>query len=83
MASDQSSPSQHAMRNEQLLPLAEALMRLPADQREAIELHHLKGCPLAEVAQQMGRSKGAVAALLFRGLKKLREFLQDREDSES
>ena len=29
------------------------------------------------VAAQLGRSRGAVAALLFRGLKKLRESLKD------
>jgi RNA polymerase sigma-70 factor (ECF subfamily) len=75
LAADQSSPSQHAVRQEQLLALAEALAGLPDDQQRAVELHHLKGRPLAEVAQVLGRSKGAVAALLFRGLKRLRERL--------
>jgi RNA polymerase sigma-70 factor (ECF subfamily) len=79
LAADQSSPSQQAMQHEQLLQLAEALARLPADQRTAVELHHLQGCPLAEVARQLGRSKGAVAALLFRGLKKLRQLLEARD----
>ena len=76
LAADQSSPSEHAMRHEQLVGLTEALARLPEDQRQAVELHHLKGLPLADVAEQLGRSKGAVAALLFRGLKKLRESLK-------
>ena len=79
LAADQSSPSQQAMRNEQLLALAEALARLPADQRQAVELHHLQGFPLAEAARRLDRTKGAVAALLFRGLKKLRELLNDPE----
>ena len=52
---------------------------LPRDQRKAVELHHLKGLPLTVVAEQLGRSKGAVAALLFRGLKKLRELLQHQD----
>jgi RNA polymerase sigma-70 factor (ECF subfamily) len=77
LAADQSSPSQQAMRQEQLLALAGALARLPADQRRAVELHHLQSCPLAEVARQMDRSKGAVAQLLCRGLKKLRELLTE------
>jgi DNA-directed RNA polymerase specialized sigma24 family protein len=38
-------------------------------------LHHLQGRPLAEVAAELGRSKGAVAQLLFRSLKKLRGLL--------
>jgi RNA polymerase sigma-70 factor (ECF subfamily) len=79
LAAEQPSPSQEAMREEQLLALADALARLPADQRQAVELHHLQGCPLAEVARQLGRSKGAVAALLFRGLKRLRQRLADSE----
>jgi RNA polymerase sigma-70 factor, ECF subfamily len=79
LVAEQSSPSQQAVRNEQLLALADALARLPADQREAVELHHLKGRPLTEVARHMGRSKGAVAALLFRGLRKLRELLHELE----
>lgn len=75
LAADQSSPSERAARNEELLALAAALGRLPEEQRQAVELHHLHGLPLADIAEQMGRSKGAVAALLFRGLRKLREML--------
>jgi RNA polymerase sigma-70 factor (ECF subfamily) len=77
LAADQSSPSEKVIRQEQLLCLADALTSLPPDQRQAVELHHLQSCPLADVARQMDRSKGAVAALLFRGLKKLREVLTD------
>lgn len=72
LAADQSSPEERAERNEQLLLLAEALGRLPEDQRHAVEMHHLRGLPVAEVARQMGRSPGAVGALLVRGLKRLR-----------
>jgi RNA polymerase sigma-70 factor (ECF subfamily) len=79
LAADQSSPSEQAMRQERTLALAAALARLPADQRRAIELHHLRGETLADVAWQLGRTKGAVAALLFRGLRKLRELLGDEE----
>lgn len=76
LAADQSSPSEHAMSQEQLLGLANALTRLPDDQRRAVELHHLQGYPLADVAHVMDRSKGAVAALLLRGLKKLRQLME-------
>jgi RNA polymerase sigma-70 factor, ECF subfamily len=79
LAADQSSPSMQAIRHEQLLCLAAALARLPEDQRTAVELHHLRGCPVAEVARLMGRRDGAVGALLVRGLKKLRELLQETE----
>jgi RNA polymerase sigma-70 factor, ECF subfamily len=75
LADDRSSPSQQAMRHEQLVALAEALDALPEDQRQAVELHHLGGGSVAEVADRLGRSKASVAGLLRRGLKALREHL--------
>jgi RNA polymerase sigma-70 factor, ECF subfamily len=80
LAADQPGPGEQAIRNEQLLRLAQALGRLPEDQRRAVELHHLKGCSLAELAGQMGRSKGAVAKLLYRGMEKLHGLLAEGSD---
>jgi RNA polymerase sigma-70 factor, ECF subfamily len=77
LADNRSSPSERAERNEQLLALAAALARLAPDQRTAVELRHLHGCSLEEVANQMQRRKEAVAKLLFRGLKRLREYLDE------
>lgn len=78
LAADQTSPSQETVRAESVLRLAEAMAALSADQRIVVELHHLKGLPLAEVAGLMGRTRPAVAGLLFRALNKLREFLADK-----
>jgi RNA polymerase sigma-70 factor (ECF subfamily) len=75
LASEQSSPSEQAMRNEGLVRLAEALTQLPDDQRIAVEMHHLQGQPLAEIAERLQRSRGAVGALLVRAIKKLRQLL--------
>ena len=77
LATDQSSPSVQAVRNEQLLRLARAVARLPEDQRLAVELHHLHGRPVAEVARELNRSEGAAGALLARGLKNLRHLLKE------
>jgi RNA polymerase sigma-70 factor (ECF subfamily) len=79
LATDQSSPSEQAVRNEQLLQLAHALAQLPEDQRLAIELHHLRGRPVVDVARELDRSEGAAGALLARGLKKLRTLLKEEE----
>jgi RNA polymerase sigma-70 factor (ECF subfamily) len=62
-----------------LLRLAAALNQLPDEQRRAVELRHLHGRPLAEVGEELGRSKRAVAGLLFRGLKRLLTLLQQEE----
>ena len=67
------------MKNEQLLRLTAALVRLPDAQREAVILHHLQGMTLPTVAARLGRSEPAVAGLLHRGLKKLRELLRESE----
>jgi RNA polymerase sigma-70 factor (ECF subfamily) len=80
LAGEQSSPIEQAVRHEQLHRLAAALAQLPDDQRQAIELRHLKGGSLDEVAEQMGRSKGAAAKLLFRGIEKLRALLEDTRE---
>jgi RNA polymerase sigma-70 factor (ECF subfamily) len=79
LATEQSTPSVVAEKNERLLRLAEALEQLPEAQREAVVLHHLRGLSLAELAGQLGRSEGAAAGLLHRGIKRLRELLQDLE----
>jgi RNA polymerase sigma-70 factor (ECF subfamily) len=75
----QSSPSQQAERHEQALRLAEALARLPEAQRDALVLQHWHGWSLAQIAEHLGRSPGAVAGLLHRGLQQLKKYLQPRE----
>jgi RNA polymerase sigma-70 factor (ECF subfamily) len=83
LVADQTSASAGAVRAEELLSLARALCRLPGDQRLSIELHHLNGLPIAEVAARLGRTRPAVVGLLFRGLKKLRELLRDEPEGEA
>ena len=75
LAAEQSSPSRKLMRSEDSVRLAKALACLTAEQREAIELHHLKGLSLEEIGQRMDRKKGAVAGLIFRGKQRLQELL--------
>ena len=77
LAADQSSPSERADRNEQLLRLADAMCGLPDDTRTAVVLKHCRGWTLAEIADHLDRTPAAVASLLHRGLKQLRELLHE------
>lgn len=70
------TPSESFSRVEEAVRLAAALESLPEDQRRVVELHHLQGMGIAEVASELKRSKSAVVGLLFRGLKRLREILE-------
>ena len=77
LAIESSTPSQCAIANEHIVALAAALLTLPEDQRRAVELHHLQGISSAMVAQRMNKTEIAVAGLLRRGLKRLRELICD------
>jgi RNA polymerase sigma-70 factor (ECF subfamily) len=77
LAAEQSSPSEHAERNEDVLRLAEALEQLPEAQRDALVLQHWQGWSLAEIGQHLDRTPAAVAGLIKRGLKQLRLLLGD------
>jgi RNA polymerase sigma-70 factor (ECF subfamily) len=81
-AAGHTSPSRRAIRAEELLRLAGALSSLPEPQRRAVELHHLQGLPLAEIAAALGSTKPAVAGLLHRGLKALRARLAGGDELE-
>ncbi len=80
LAADATSPSMRAVRNEDLLRMADALLELPEAQRDAIVLHHLHSWTISEVAQRLERTDAAVAGLLHRGLRKLRELMQSENE---
>jgi len=79
LAAQQTSPSRAAIRNEELARLAQALADLPEDQRTAVECHICQGLCLADTAARMGKTRPAVAGLLYRGLSQLRRQLGDKE----
>jgi RNA polymerase sigma-70 factor (ECF subfamily) len=79
LAAEQSSPSERAAKDEQLLRMAAALEQLPEPQREAVTLHHLRGMSLADLARHLDRTEASVAGLLRRGVQRLRELLRESE----
>ncbi|HEV3261691.1 MAG TPA: sigma-70 family RNA polymerase sigma factor [Gemmataceae bacterium] len=79
LAAQQSSPSQRAQRQEQATALMQALAQLPEAQREALVLRHCENWSLADISRSLNRTPAAVAGLLKRGLKQLREHLRNLE----
>jgi|SRR5579871_5926393 len=77
LASDQSAPGDQLDREERAVRLADALAGLPESQRDALIMQYWHGMPLAEIAVQMSRTPAAVAGLLKRALKQLRNQLCD------
>ena len=70
------SPSAVSQRNEQVVELAQALARLPELQRQALLMHYCDGLPLAAISEALNRTRPAVASLLRRGLRQLREYIK-------
>jgi RNA polymerase sigma-70 factor, ECF subfamily len=77
LTGDDSTPSQKVAKVEQLVLLASTLAGLAEDQRTAVELHHLRGLSVPEVARSMGKTVAAVTGLLYRGAKLLRQRMGD------
>ena len=75
LADDGPSPGEAADRNERAVRLARAMEALPGPQGEALVLHYWQGCTVAEVAERLGRTPAAVAGLLQRGLRNLRQSM--------
>jgi RNA polymerase sigma-70 factor (ECF subfamily) len=77
VAAHSRTPSRSAAEREAVAAVQDALKALSEDQRKAVSLRHLEELSVADVAQRMGRSEGAVHMLCSRGLAALREELGD------
>jgi RNA polymerase sigma-70 factor (ECF subfamily) len=77
LRSNEPAPGDHMLRQEQLLHLADALAQLPEEQRTSIELRHLQGYSVPDISELTGRSVASVSGLLRRGLKRLRQLLEE------
>jgi RNA polymerase sigma-70 factor (ECF subfamily) len=79
LADDSTGPDGRAEAAEQGVRLAEALAQLPEREREALILQQYHGWTLAQIAEHLDCTSGAVAGLHARALKRLRELLADPE----
>jgi RNA polymerase sigma-70 factor (subfamily 1) len=79
LAAEDTSPSDRLAGQEDDLRLLEALSKLDARKREALILKQYHHWTLAQIAEHLGCTAGAVAGLQARGLKELRKHLPDME----
>ena len=68
---DLTSPSQLAVRAEELLRVVDALQELPEPQRGAVLAFYWQGRSLADIGNELHRTAPAVAGLIYRGVKRL------------
>lgn len=71
-----STPSAHAMANEQAQAVEKALQRLPDDYRQVILLRYREELSFEEISQVMGRSANAVEKLWLRAIERLRQEME-------
>jgi RNA polymerase sigma-70 factor (ECF subfamily) len=58
--------------------LEAALMRLPAEQRRVVVMHHLEDQPVEAIAASEGVAGGTIKSRLHRARARLAEWLGDR-----
>jgi len=75
IATTLSSPSARLRRSELLLSVANALTTLPEEHREVILLRYLHSQSVDQIADELERTRAAVAGLLRRGMTSLRREL--------
>lgn len=71
------TPSREAISREELRKVLEGFDALSEDTREAILMHRFAGLSHAEIGEQLGKSEGAVRTMVYRGLARLSDFLED------
>ncbi len=72
LPANSSSPSAALHRDERANELAQAMLKLTYEQRQAIILKYWQGATLSEIGSQLDKSNEAVAGLIFRGMQKLK-----------
>ncbi|GAC1616228.1 MAG: sigma-70 family RNA polymerase sigma factor [Candidatus Acidiferrum sp.] len=74
------TPSRIFMREERIQALLEKMNALSLEQREVVLLAKFEGLSTAEIATRSGKSREAIALLLHRALKRLRESAGEQHD---
>jgi RNA polymerase sigma-70 factor (ECF subfamily) len=73
------SPSAVLSRDQRFGRMYSAIAQLPPDQSEVLRLRYLEGLPSKQVAEQIGKSDGAVRVMISRALNQLRKIMAETE----
>ncbi|MEP6671282.1 MAG: sigma-70 family RNA polymerase sigma factor [Chthoniobacter sp.] len=73
---DDTSAGEAERRDEGAL-IRSALVQIPAEQKQAVELAFFSGLTHEQIAEKLGAPLGTIKARIRRGLLKLREFLEE------
>ncbi len=69
------APHQRMLDGERAIILANALDEIPEKQREVVRLRHIEGWSLERISKLLDSNPAAIASLIYRGVKSLREKL--------
>jgi len=72
------APDEEVIEKERHSEIERALKMLPLEQRQVLMLKHLEGFKFKEIARILGIPEGTVKSRMARGLKRLREVLDER-----
>ena len=73
------SPSSAFSRDQREFRLRAAIDQLPAETQQAIRLRYIEGLPTKEIADQIGKTDGAIRVMLTRAIKKLEQLLAESD----
>jgi len=73
------TPSRYLMQEELRERIGAAIAELPWEQQEAVRLKFIDEWTLPEIAEFLGKTERAVAGLVARGMKRLKDVLRDVE----
>jgi RNA polymerase sigma-70 factor, ECF subfamily len=70
---DPQTPSRILVNKERLKIVIDRLQNLPEQQQQVIVMARVEGVPIVEISEKLGKSREAVAVLLHRALRNLRQ----------
>ena len=77
LKSDETTPSQHAIKTEESDRISRMIATLPIDQQTAFALKFVHGLQIQQIAERMSRTERSVAGLIYRALSSLRQLVGD------